>query len=74
MDPFGVSMELDLSPWCQRLDFGVGAFAEYGQHIRKGRLCPIAWYGWACGDERHEEQGKSEALRTKPLGKVVWNE
>ncbi len=72
--PSGSVSNWDLSPWCQRLGFGVGAFAEYGQRIRKGQLCPIGWYGWACGDEMPDEQGKSEALRTKPLGKVVWNE
>lgn len=72
--PSGTVSNWELSPCCHPLGFGIGAFAEYGPHIRNGLLCPIGWYGWGCGNEMHDGKGKSEAVRTRPLGRVVRSE
>jgi len=70
--PNGTVTHLDLSAWWDHLGVRASAFAEFGPWMRRGLLCPVGWYGWACGDDLEDFDGNLEHHRTRPLGQVVW--
>ena len=71
--PFGTVSHWNLESWSDQLGLPVSAFAEFGHGLREGRLCPIGWYGWACGGDLNNLEGRFEHVRTRPLGTVAWS-